>query len=66
MPYYKTCQSCGSHLDPGERCDCKGRSFPDAGGRNVRYGLIQKTNTLRGDRYNGKHNANESHQAKVP
>lgn len=22
MPYYKICQSCGAHLDPGEQCDC--------------------------------------------
>ena len=21
-PYYDTCPGCGSHLDPGERCDC--------------------------------------------
>ncbi len=20
--YYHVCPSCGSHLDPGERCDC--------------------------------------------
>lgn len=20
--YYRTCQNCGAHLDPGERCDC--------------------------------------------
>lgn len=23
MPYYNTCPHCGSHLDPGERCDCQ-------------------------------------------
>lgn len=22
MRYYKTCPECGSHLDPGEHCDC--------------------------------------------
>ena len=22
MAYYKTCPSCGAHLDPGEICDC--------------------------------------------
>ena len=21
--YYKVCSDCGSHLDPGERCDCQ-------------------------------------------
>lgn len=24
MSYYKTCPHCGAHLDPGERCDCRG------------------------------------------
>lgn len=23
MSYYQTCPRCGSHLDPGERCDCR-------------------------------------------
>lgn len=23
--YYKTCQLCGSNLDPGEKCDCEER-----------------------------------------
>ena len=23
MSYYRVCPDCGSHLDPGERCDCK-------------------------------------------
>ena len=22
MSYYRTCPSCGAHLDPDERCDC--------------------------------------------
>ena len=27
---YRTCQDCGSHLDHGERCDCKDkRQEPD-------------------------------------
>lgn len=21
--YYRTCERCGAHLDPGERCDCE-------------------------------------------
>jgi len=21
--YFKTCEECGAHLDPGERCDCE-------------------------------------------
>lgn len=23
MAYYNTCPNCGSHLDPGEKCDCQ-------------------------------------------
>jgi len=23
MAFYRTCNSCGAHLDPGERCDCQ-------------------------------------------
>lgn len=23
MPYWRECPKCGSHLDPGERCDCE-------------------------------------------
>lgn len=23
MAYYDICPNCGSHLDPGEKCDCK-------------------------------------------
>lgn len=26
MPYYIICPRCGSHLDPGERCDCQDKS----------------------------------------
>lgn len=34
MSYYKVCPDCGCNLDPGERCDCKGKedrpgSVPD-------------------------------------
>ena len=24
MGYYKTCDYCDNHLDPGEKCDCPG------------------------------------------
>ena len=23
MPYYRICPNCGSHIDPGEVCDCR-------------------------------------------
>lgn len=28
MSYYRICASCGAHLDPGERCDCKREAAP--------------------------------------
>jgi hypothetical protein len=28
MPYFKTCPACGSHLDPGEKCDCTKENAP--------------------------------------
>ena len=27
MSYYKICPVCGSHLDPGEKCDCESPVF---------------------------------------
>lgn len=32
--YYKVCEACGAHLDPGEKCDCrktKEETFPFIG-----------------------------------
>lgn len=29
MSYYRKCQYCGAHLDPGERCDCKNEQKPE-------------------------------------
>ncbi len=29
MPYYNICPYCGSHLDPGERCDCQDKGEPE-------------------------------------
>ncbi len=29
MPYYNICPYCGSHLDPGERCDCQDKREPE-------------------------------------
>lgn len=26
MAYFNVCNKCGSHLDPGERCDCSSKS----------------------------------------
>lgn len=28
MSYYKTCENCGSNLDPGEICDCTKKVLP--------------------------------------
>lgn len=29
MAYYRTCEFCGTNLDPGERCDCR-EEYEDA------------------------------------
>jgi len=32
--YYRICEACGAHLDPGEKCDCrktKEETFPFIG-----------------------------------
>ena len=39
MSYYRTCPSCGAHLDPGERCDC----------REDEKALVSATNTDKGE-----------------
>ena len=26
--YYRVCEYCGAHLDPGEKCDCGGEMPP--------------------------------------
>lgn len=28
MAYFRTCQFCGSNLDPGETCDCQKKEGP--------------------------------------
>lgn len=25
--YYKVCEYCGAHLDPGEKCDCRKETY---------------------------------------
>jgi len=30
VSYYKTCPSCGSNLDSGERCDCRNALLDEA------------------------------------
>lgn len=29
MPQYRTCNHCGAHLDPGEKCDCDQYERPE-------------------------------------
>lgn len=36
MSYFRTCDICGSNLDPGEICDCKKKTAP--GGTNTGNG----------------------------
>lgn len=33
MKYFRTCPRCGSHLDPGEKCDCQKRREEHVGER---------------------------------
>lgn len=41
MGYYRTCPHCGSHLDPGETCDCqKEKTAPSAA--NTESGKVEK------------------------
>lgn len=41
MGYYRTCPQCGSHLDPGESCDCqKEKTAPSAA--NTESGKVEK------------------------
>ena len=30
MSYYRICEECGAHLDPGEVCDCQKETVADA------------------------------------
>lgn len=43
MSYYKKCEICGSHLDPGEVCDCKKKAAH--GGTNTESGGSAKRPT---------------------
>lgn len=39
--YYRTCEYCGSTLDPGEKCDCqKGRDSYGTTGKETTYRRI--------------------------
>ena len=35
MSYYRTCPNCGSHLDPGEVCDCRDKERAAQGAANT-------------------------------
>lgn len=37
MSYYRVCPDCGSHLDPGERCDCKTSEKPSNHRQLIRW-----------------------------
>ena len=43
MAYYKTCPECGAALDPGEQCDCKKETAPEAA--NNRSGKAEQAST---------------------
>ena len=43
MAYYRTCPHCGAALDPGEHCDCKKNTAPEAA--NNRSGKTEQGST---------------------
>lgn len=46
--YYRVCQSCGAHLDPGEQCDCREiekEAAPAATGTTSEKGTCPKSNS---------------------
>lgn len=34
MSLFKTCPDCGANLDPGEKCECKGKGLPRCNGNS--------------------------------
>ena len=44
MPYYRVCPYCGSHLDPGERCDCQDKEEAAQGAANALDGKVEHAN----------------------
>lgn len=40
VSYYRVCQKCGAHIDPGERCDCTGETTAEPTGAAVELGRI--------------------------
>lgn len=53
---YRECPYCGSHLDPGERCDCRDKkeAAPPEPGTASRAAGIRRTHTLSVPRFSGK------------
>lgn len=45
MGYYRTCPRCGAHLDPGERCDCRGNEKTPVSAANTDEGMGERTLT---------------------
>ncbi len=42
MSYYRTCPNCGSHLDPGEVCDCRDKERAAQGAANTQDGEAEQ------------------------
>ena len=45
MSYYRTRPYCGSHLDPGERCDCQCKENAAPGAANTKDGKVEQIAT---------------------
>lgn len=43
MSYYQICPYCGSHLDPGEKCDCQKKESAAQSEANTLSGKDSKT-----------------------
>ena len=43
MSYYRICSSCGAHLDPGERCDCREDEKAPVSATNTDKGKVEQS-----------------------
>lgn len=41
MSYFRVCPYCGSHLDPGEICDCRGKEGAPVSAANADEGGVE-------------------------
>lgn len=61
MSYYRTCNLCGAHLDPGERCDCIKEKAEMAAGTDHNGTEKHPTNSIAQNFKEARKNASISH-----